>query len=92
MSHDSINSWVEKAKNLALGDSEAHVGIRIIRNGHKKSASPIMEIADRLRPWLLQMYAGVRDAHGMPVQPAHIRGLALNVAQDIVKGQQKKAS
>lgn len=87
MSHDSINSWVEKAKSLVTGESEAApAGVRVIRHSHHKPAGNlIMQIADALRPWLTKMFDGVRDQDGLPVQQAHIRGMALNVAQDIVK-------
>ena len=49
-----------------------------------------MEIAERIRPWLSKMFEGVRDENGMLVQPARVRGIALDVAQRIVQEQNKK--
>ncbi len=51
----------------------------------------IMEIAEKLRPWLTKMFENVRDENGMIVQPARIRGIALNVAQDIINEQMQKS-
>ncbi len=96
MSHDAINSWVNKAKNAPVAASMAvpqNSGIQVIRREEPQSrGNKIMEIAEKLRPWFIKMFEGVRDDEGMLLQPAHIRGMALNVAQTIVKDQEKKAS
>lgn len=44
-----------------------------------------MDIAEKIRPFVMNIYAGLRDEAGMLYQPAHIRGVALNMAQDLLK-------
>jgi hypothetical protein len=96
MSNDAINSWIEKAKQNAEGGAlpaEEMSGVKVIKRTQAQSrGSAIMDIAEKIRPWLTKMFEGVRDEEGLLVQPAHVRGIALNVAQNIVKEQQKKAS
>jgi hypothetical protein len=92
MSHDSTGIWVEKAKSLI----DHHQETAAKMSGRKKpvpktSGNTIMEVADKLRPWLTQMFENIRDENGMLVQQARIRALALNVAQTIVQRQKKKA-
>lgn len=45
----------------------------------------IMELSEQLRPMISEWLMGCKNAEGMPVQPAQIRAIALNVAQDLVK-------
>jgi hypothetical protein len=90
MSHDIINSWVEKAKSADVA-MPAVEGVQVIRRANQSRGSMIMEIAERIRPWLTEMFQSVRDENGMLVQPARVRGIALNVAQGIVKEQEQKA-
>lgn len=85
MSHDAIASWVEKAK---AGDADLPSAVRAkpaINDEYKTRGGTIIEIAEKIRPWLAQMFEGVRDENGMLVQPARIRGIALNVAQSLTK-------
>lgn len=88
MSSDMINDWVEKAKHSA---SDAHArpgkGVQVIKRvaPQQVRGNIIMELADKLYPWLVNMFDGVRDENGMLLQPARVRGIALNVAQDIVR-------
>lgn len=86
MSNDVISHWVEKAK-LADGGALPAGGVKVIRNTHKSQGSSIIDIAEKLRPWLAKMFEGVRDENGMLVQPARIRGIALNLAHHIIKEQ-----
>lgn len=91
MTTDAIDNWIERAKQNEANSANA-AGIRVIK--HVKNPSRgnlIMEIAEKLRPWLTKMYDGVRDENGMLVQPARVRGIALNVAQQIVHDQEKKS-
>ncbi len=90
MSHDAINNWVDKAKNTippAVGNAAIQV---VKRSESQMRGNMIMAIADKIRPYLLKMFEGVRDEHGMLVQQAHVRGIALNMAQTIVKNQEEK--
>lgn len=48
----------------------------------------IMELAELLRPALMQRLQGCRDENGMIVQPARVRGIALIIAQEMVKAKQ----
>lgn len=91
MTHDVISSWVEKAK-AAEATSAPSDGVRVIRASELHSrGNVIMDIAERIRPWLMKMFEGARDENGMLVQPARVRGIALNMAQNIVKEQDNKA-
>lgn len=58
--------------------------------GFQSTGSLIMEIAELLRPSLMKRLEHCKDENGMPVQPARVRGIALIIAQEIVK-QQKAA-
>ena len=51
-----------------------------------------MDIADKIWPSLMKLFSGVRDENGMLMQPAHVRGIALNVAQDLVNNNEKKTA
>jgi len=85
MTHDSISNWVEKAKN-ASSDTAQNNGVQVIRREETKSkGSMIMDIAEKIRPFLMNMFNGIRDEKGMLYQPAHVRGIALNMAQDLLK-------
>ncbi|MCE2926447.1 MAG: hypothetical protein LW823_02205 [Rickettsiales bacterium] len=90
MTHDAINNWIEKAKQVDDA-AAAESGVRVIRNPKAPSrGAQIMEIAEKLRPWFAKMFEGVRDENGMLVQPARVRGIALNVAQRIVQEEERK--
>ncbi len=94
MSHDAINSWVSGAKSSRkadLSDAAKSAAITVVRRTQAQArGNLIMEIAEKIRPHLLKMFAGVRDENGMLLQPAHIRGIALNMAQNIAKEQEIK--
>jgi hypothetical protein len=92
MTNDAINTWIEKAKQADLS-TEHQSGIQVVRNKPKKTrGNLIMEIAELVRPHLAKMFEGVRDENGMLVQPSRVRGVALNLAQRIVKEHEQKAS
>jgi hypothetical protein len=92
MSHDAINNWVEKAKGQINTANESS-GVQVIKRPVAMTkGNIIMELAEKLRPWLTTVLTGLRDENGMLVQPARIRAVALNVAQDIVKRQEEKHS
>jgi hypothetical protein len=95
MAQDSITDWVAQAKQRSEAEkyTAGNRSPRVIRNPKAPSTGEkIMEIAEKLRPWLAQMFEGVRDDNGMLVQPARVRGIALNVAQRIVQDSQKEAA
>lgn len=54
------------------------------------TGNPVLEIAERIYPWLLKMFDGIRGDDGMLLQPAHVRAISLNVAQRLVHKQQQK--
>ena len=90
MSHDAINTWVDKAKNT-IPASVGAAAIQVVKRSQAESrGNSIMAIAEKIRPFLLKMFEGVRDEHGMLLQQAHVRGIALNMAQNIVKEQENK--
>jgi hypothetical protein len=93
MSHDPIDNWIEKAKMSAQDNSEpSQSGVKVIRRPAKTRGNVIMDIAEKLRPILTKMFEGARDENGMLVQPARVRAIALNVAQDIIKEQEQKVA
>lgn len=84
MSHEGINQWVQKAKTVP-GIPDDQKGIVVIKCADAANKGRmIMEVAEKIRPLLMKLFEGVRDKSGMLMQPAHIRGVALNVAQDLV--------
>jgi hypothetical protein len=91
MSNDAINSWVGKAKNTPAAASAKNTEVKVIKRAvPEPRGNIIMDVAEKIRPFLLKMFEGVRDESGMLLQPAHIRGIALNMAQNIVKEQANK--
>ena len=50
----------------------------------------IMELAEKLRPAFVNFFIGKRDLNGVLFQPAHIRAIALNYAEYLVKAQEPK--
>jgi hypothetical protein len=91
MDEKVISHWLDKTR--ARPASETAAGVQVIR---REKAPPrgqiIMEMAEKLRPWIASMFENVRDDNGMLVQPSRVRGIALNVAQRIVHEQELKAA
>lgn len=93
MIDDAINNWIENAASGKHAVTPpADEGVRVIRRQPKSNGAVIMEIAEKLRPWFLKMFEGVRDENGMTIHPSHVRGIALNVAQDIVKKNEEQST
>lgn len=97
MTHDAINNWIENAKqhegHFIAGVSAKSKRPQVIKRVETDmNGNLIMEVADKIRPWIAKMFEGVRDDNGLPLQPAHVRGIALNVAQSIVKEEKQNAS
>jgi hypothetical protein len=91
MSNDAINNWVEKAKSHTESADNRAGGVQVVKRAVPVTkGNIIMEVAEKLRPWLTSLFANVRDEHGMLVQPAKVRAIALNVAQDLVRKQEEK--
>lgn len=88
MSHDTINSWVSKAK-VPAAPVVSKSAVKVIRREVQTRGNLIMEVAEKIRPALQKLFDGVRGGDGMLLQPAHIRGMALNMAQNIVKEQEE---
>lgn len=92
MTSDAIDNWIERARQNEANSAE-HDGACVAKRSNKKSRGDlILEISEKLRPWLTKMYEDVRDENGMIVQPSRVRGIALNVAQLIVQDEEKKIS
>ncbi|MDE3016052.1 MAG: hypothetical protein KGI29_03920 [Pseudomonadota bacterium] len=95
MSHDAINSWVEKAmqsEDTAGDAARAPNGVQVIRRVQPSNKGKIiMEVAEKIWPSFMKLFAGVRDENDMVLQPAHVRGIALNVAQELVNKHQDAA-
>lgn len=91
MGADSINEWVGNAKSAESKDIStkrtSKDGVKVVRNKEpqKSRGVMIMEIAEKLRPFLTKWFDGKYNNEGMLVQPAHIRGLALDMAEDLLK-------
>lgn len=87
MSQDTIGNWVQKAKASGSEDNTSSDSrIKVIRREEPVSkGNMIMAIAEKIRPLLLNLFNGIRDENGVLYQPAHIRGFALNMAQDILR-------
>lgn len=66
-------------------------GVKVIRNA-KTRGNLIVDIAEKIRPILARLFEGARDENGMLVQPARVRAIALNMAQDIIKEQEQKTA
>ena len=88
MSHDAINNWVANAKSADKAGAANPKAIKVVRATQSKG-NLIMEVAEKLRPHLLKLFEGVRDTEGMLLQPARVRGIALNMAQSIVQNEAK---
>ncbi len=85
MSHDAINSWVQNAKSgNGAASSSSQRSVTVVRATPKDKGSMIMELSNKLLPWLSKMLNGVRDNNGMLLQPAHIRGISIEMAQELV--------
>lgn len=92
MGNDSINNWVANAKT-ANTTTQGSNGVKVIRREVARTKGAIiMEVADKIWPHLMKMFEGVRDSNGFLLQPAHVRGIALNVAQDIVNEESKNGA
>lgn len=95
MSNDAINTWIEKAEESATAKS-AHAektDLKVVqRSSPRTRGNVIMDIAEKIRPILAKLFEGARDENGMLVQPARVRAIALNVAQDIIKEQEQKTA
>ena len=89
MSHDAINSWVDKAK-MPVAPVVPQAAVKVIKREVQSHGNLIMEIAEKIRPVLAKMFEGAHDDEGMLLQPAHIRGFALNMAQNLIKKQEDK--
>lgn len=85
MPNEMIGNWVDKAK-ANVSAPEASTGVNVVRREPAMTKGQmIMDVADRLWPGLMDVFKGVRDHSGMLLQPAHVRGIALNAAQDLVE-------
>ena len=83
MTNDVMSEWVKNTK--AAYDASKKEAITVVRREKTKTKGEvIVDIADRIWPSLMSLFEGVRDENGLLLQPSHVRGIALNVAQDLV--------
>lgn len=86
MGNETISHWVEKAKNAPAAPAQKESGVQVVRREPPPTTGQvIMDIADKLWPGLMELFHGMRDSSGMLLQPAHVRGIALNMAQELAK-------
>lgn len=93
MNDDAINHWIDRAKiNESMPTPER--GVTVIRNhpATKSRGQIIMEVSDKILPVMQKFFTGKRDNSGMLLQPAHIRGIALNYAEYLVKAKEQDNS
>lgn len=50
----------------------------------------ILEVAEKLEPWLTNVFKGLRDNDGHPAGRAQVRSIALHTARSVVIEQIKK--
>lgn len=55
------------------------------QSAFQTQGNKIMQIAEILRPMIAKWLEGTRTLDGMPVQPATIRAVSLNTAQNLLK-------
>lgn len=67
----------------------AHVASKTNQN-FQTTGALIMQVADLLRPKLQEQLRGAIDENGMAVESARVRGMALIIAQEMVKNAKKK--
>ena len=64
----------------------AHYAQRLKQgNSFQTEGSKIMQLAEVLRPYIAEWLKDHRNSEGLAVQPATIRGVALNTAQTLIK-------
>jgi len=88
MDQEPIDSWLEKMAEVKHIPAAAPAGeVQVIQRRHKpvSKGNTIVDLAEKIRPILIKMFEGVRDENEQLVQPARVRGIALNMAQDMVK-------
>jgi len=86
MNEQNINEWVGRAKAGETVITSGDTTVKVIRKEPPKNrGSIIMAVAEALRPHLNKLFEGKRDNEGLVIQPAHIRGYALNMAQYLVQ-------
>lgn len=59
---------------------------------YKARGERILQMAELIRPALLKRLSGCHDASGMPVPPERIRAVALIVAQQLVRDEEKASA
>ena len=87
MANEMMSNWGETAGGMFASPKTPN--LKTGKQAQKSKGNIIMEVAEMLRPWLMQKLEGMRDKNGMVAQPAHIRGIALNIAQRLLNEQEK---
>lgn len=64
-----------------MGNAHAHLK----KKNFQTEGQKIMQLAEVLRPHIASWLEGYKNRDGLPVQPATVRGVALNTAQAIIK-------
>lgn len=93
MNEETLNGWVEKAKANASGaDATVTSGVKVIRNETKSRGTVIMALADVLRPHISKWFDGKYNDEGMLIQPAHVRGFCIEMAERLYKQRYENAA
>lgn len=71
-----------------IGGNAAHKP----QDAYQSRGAKIMQLADMIRPSLSECLKGKHDENGMPVSPERMRGIALNMAQYLVKTMDAEAA
>ena len=64
-----------------MGNAHAHIKKKNFQTDGQK----IMQLAEALRPHIAELAEGCKNSDGLPVQPATIRAISLDVAQNLIK-------
>ncbi len=91
MNEDNLNHWIDRAKiNESLPKPPS--AVQVIKHVTKSRGQIIMEISEKILPIMQNFFNGKRDNSGILLQPAHIRGIALNYAEYLVKAKEQDNS
>ena len=64
-----------------MGNAHAHIKKKNFQTDGQK----IMQLGEALMPYVKNWLDGARNQDNLPVQPATIRAISLNMAQSLVK-------
>lgn len=93
MNEENISGWVQSAKANEAQKEAPPSGVKVVRKEVSKSrGAMIMEIAEKLLPAFRVFFKDHRDTTGMLLQPTHVRGIALNYAEYLIKSKEQDSA